>query len=132
MRGAEACGGGGPTAIATWRSLGALSAAHTGEAKSIAVDKLLQPSVLMVPLLGFVGKAGAEPSASGDGKVKGHIRNPNISGPARAQPASLAPRSVGRAGNKPGFSTSGERPAAEADQDFHIVAKSCTALCTCS
>ena len=40
---AEACGGGwGPTAVATWRSLGALCAAHTGEAKSIAVDKLLQ------------------------------------------------------------------------------------------
>ena len=40
---AEACGGGwGPTAVATWRSLGALCAAHTGEAKGIAVDKLLQ------------------------------------------------------------------------------------------
>ena len=40
---AEACGGGwGPTAISTWRSLGALLSARTGESKGIVTDQLLQ------------------------------------------------------------------------------------------
>ena len=40
---AEACGGGwGPEAVRTWRALGALVAARTGEAPSLVVQHIYQ------------------------------------------------------------------------------------------
>ena len=40
---AEACAGGwGPTAMKTWRALGSLIAARTGESAGLVVDQLLQ------------------------------------------------------------------------------------------